>query len=576
MSNRKDAGGGGRTNLYPSQSADVDGAHALDHPCHRRLRHSEYSRGLLTKLPVIIFRAFLASALAIGLIAGNSAYACEGGASVCALFQNGQAFITWADLATGSAGNDWRYSVYRSTSPITGANYAGATLIASSVLNNSGQLLGGNPNINGGVSYTQAHRQDATQAMAVLSDLGTPLAPYTGLQVYTATGAGNAYYAVVANSQTGRGNTFIGSVGPTAETVATPQPIKYVDSLSRGQNYGKILTPAGKPLVFKAHASSSAGGAATDNIWGDYWEWFLTTAEGWQDGRPAVMTVLQDNGGHFPSLGKALEVTHRDTIWNALGTGGIETFHYGIGTTPNPLVGPANRLYLTGANEIQRELDWAIKHYGADPNQIHWTGQSMGAWGGANTAMRMTSPRFASVWLSYPVWRLDLRPPTSWPGNIWAKVQPFIATVAAPSKTLGTIAANVRLPDGTRWGGDGGYADTPAFIASKPRDDLPVAMWTISKDDPYPGPGFSDSLAALKAFQSTRRGHAFVWNMGGHESTAVGMKVIDCDSAGANGGVCYGKNLFKLNTSYIAFSNSSIDDHPGTGTRNAFGIYDGD
>ena len=64
--------------------------------------------------------------------------------------------------------------------------------------------------------------------------------------------------------------------------------------------------------------------------------------------------------------------------------------------------------------------------------------------------------------------------------------------------------------------------------------------------------------------------------MGGHESTPVGMKIIDCDAAGANGGTCYGKNLFKLNAPYIAFSNSSIDDKPGTGTRNAFGIYDGD
>ena len=98
---------------------------------------------------------------------GGVASACDGGSSVCAQFQSGQTFVTWTDLDTGAAGNNWRYWVYRSTSPITSGNYASATLIASYVLNNSGQLFGGNPDTSG-AAFTQANRQSAAQPMAKL------------------------------------------------------------------------------------------------------------------------------------------------------------------------------------------------------------------------------------------------------------------------------------------------------------------------------------------------------------------------------------------------------------------------
>ena len=93
---------------------------------------------------------------------GGSPSACDGGSSVCASFKDGQTFVTWDDAATGASGNSYRYRVYRSTSPINSGNYTGATLIASYILNNSATLLGGNPEVANGVTYTQAHRQDAT------------------------------------------------------------------------------------------------------------------------------------------------------------------------------------------------------------------------------------------------------------------------------------------------------------------------------------------------------------------------------------------------------------------------------
>ena len=131
---------------------------------------------------------------------GGSAQACDGGSSVCAQFENGQAFVTWDDLATGATGNNYRYKLYRSTSPITSGNYGSATLIASEILNNSGQLFGGTVNQTG-AAFNQTNRQSNTMPMAKISDLagGTTTLTYgKGLQVFTATGTQNAYYAVVA------------------------------------------------------------------------------------------------------------------------------------------------------------------------------------------------------------------------------------------------------------------------------------------------------------------------------------------------------------------------------------------
>ena len=193
---------------------------------------------------------------------GGSPSACDGGSSVCAQFQAGQTFVTWDDVGKGggtpgATGASYRYRVYRSTSPITSGNYTGATLVASYITNNSGQLAGGDPSPSTYVtnSYTQSFRQDGTKAMSVLSDLGTPLAAFTGLQAYTAKATANAYYAVVSTNTSDASPSYIGSAGPIAESVATPQAIKYADSASRiGQTYGIISGATNLPLVYKSHA----------------------------------------------------------------------------------------------------------------------------------------------------------------------------------------------------------------------------------------------------------------------------------------------------------------------------------
>ncbi len=129
------------------------------------------------------------------------------------------------------------------------------------------------------------------------------------------------------------------------------------------------------------------------------------------------------------------------------------------------------------------------------------------------------------------------------------------------------------MQDGSTWGGTGGYADIPGWIAANPAEDLPFTAAFISKDDPYPS-GFSDFISAITAFQAAHQGHAFCWDMGQHDVNGIG--VIDRDGPAADTSVAYSKASFKLTLPYIATSGSSIDDTPGTGARNGSGVYDGD
>jgi hypothetical protein len=232
---------------------------------------------------------------------GGSTQACDpNSTNVCAQFQNGQTFITWPDVNTGAAGANDRYRIVRSTSPITSGNYGAATVIASYVPNNSGQLVNGDPANSTDPPYTQSYRQDGTRPMVMLTDVtsgGTQLAPFTGLQVYTALATQNAYYAVIKTDTSDANPVYLGSVGPIAESVGTPKPIKWAASGSRGQSYGNITNPnTNTPVVLRLHQSNATGGCSNIScIYGDYWAYFIPAAHGayWYDGAQINFDVLQ-------------------------------------------------------------------------------------------------------------------------------------------------------------------------------------------------------------------------------------------------------------------------------------------
>ncbi|MGD9614226.1 MAG: hypothetical protein AB7H90_11465 [Alphaproteobacteria bacterium] len=518
--------------------------------------------------------------------AGGGASEAFGTGGTYARFQNGQTFVTWPDIDTGAAGNDWRYKIVRSNAPIDAGNYGAATVIADRQFNNSGMLSGGSPDNspqNSTNQFTQANRQSAGSPMLRLSDLGSELDPFTGLQVYTALATETAYYGVIARDCPGGicsgspAETFIGSVGPIAESVATPRPIKWAASGSRANSGNQITDPAGKAVLLNLHQSSATakGGPATGGVQGDYWTAFIPAADQYYfwDGAPTTAAVFQN------STTQELHIGFRDSLWSPSGAVNgqeiLETFWSGIGAkdAPNPFM-VDNRRHLGTRKMLERWLTFFADHYGFDVNQIRWKGQSMGAMGALQTGMRMT-PKISSIWAIFPVFQMHIRGCGSWPGNFWNASWPYIPDVAAAACVLGSDPDAVLLPDGTPWGGDGNYADTLALLTADPGEDLPVVLWMANKQDQSIlslDISFAHQLDALAAFQSARRGHAFIWNYGNHTGEA-GLSAFECTMADPS---CYPPSLFQLDLAYLAFSNSSIDDDPGTATQDANGFFDGD
>ncbi|MGD9613855.1 MAG: hypothetical protein AB7H90_01510 [Alphaproteobacteria bacterium] len=503
-----------------------------------------------------------------------------------AKFQNGQTFVAWPDIDTGAAGNDWRYKVVRSNAPIDAGNYGAATVIADRVFNNSGLLSGGDPDA-ASQNFTQANRQNGANAMLKLTDGGAELDPFTGLQVYTALASESAYYGVIAldcPSGTCSGSpteTYIGSVGPIAESVQTPRPILWAASGSRANNGNPLSSPAGNPVIFTAHQSnaSGCGGQATGGVQGHYYTLFVPAEDQYYayDGMHTTIAINQ------LSTDQTVRVGFRDSLWATTGNQAsfpciLETFWSGagFGVSPNPFITP-NRRNLGTRKMLERGFSFLIAEHDLDPNQLHWKGNSMGAMGGTETGMRM-DPRMSSVRLLFPVWQLYDRGSSNWPGHLWQTGYPFIATVAAAPSTLGSAAASVLLPDGTPWGGDGNYADTINLITSNLADDLPVVHWGATVYDGSIGTigeTMQWQIEALNAFRTAdTRGFGFVWTVGFHDREAM-MGVFSCDETAADS-ACVPWSKLQLDLAYPAFNNSSIDDDPGTGTLGADGIMDGD
>jgi hypothetical protein len=211
----------------------------------------------------------LAASLALGLSAASaspiflrggspsggatgSASACDGASTgVCADFADGQTFVQWPDvLNTGVTDYTKRYRVYRSTAALNSGNCTSGTLIGKYHLPNSGQLIGGNPDNFGGSTYTQANRQanNSSNPMAKIPDAATgggalkQLAYATGLQVYKAAATQSAYYCVVSTNTTDASPSYIGAVGPIAESTATQQAVLYAH-----RSAGRAPLPARPP-----------------------------------------------------------------------------------------------------------------------------------------------------------------------------------------------------------------------------------------------------------------------------------------------------------------------------------------
>jgi len=442
------------------------------------------------------------------------------------LHRNGQTFVTWMDAETGTAGAKYRYTLYRSTSPITAATLSGAQGVATGILPFSGKRFG--------YAFNMADRTDAAKPMAIIQEGGSSLPLWSGLAVHTAQVNGSAYYAVVArDTVAGVDQPLVAgqnaTTTPVLEAVAPLQPIQLHTAASVYPGVA-ITGQQGLPLLLSLHASSAGGGPPDERS--DYYELFGNASMGYHDGLQTAFGVQE---WRLPA-GNQLRLVARDTLVHPNGAQGFETFWFGYHVVPQwSAASAAPRAYPYTETRLDWMLQWAIARYGADPNRIYAEGTSMGGWGTMSYALRRPE-RFAALFPMLPRMR-HLAVPNLVPGS--------------PTSFTKAAGANPLMPDDTTRYFD--RMDAVAYVAAR-HDDLPFIGWSIGRKDGYAT--WIEQVDFVKAMKANHHGFAFAWNNGNHSTGIEPMTIVRQD---------YRPELFARNKSYPAFGNSSIDDDLGNG-----------
>ncbi len=435
--------------------------------------------------------------------------------------RHGQTFVTWKDAAEGQAGARFRYTLYRSSRPITEDTLAQARVAATGILHNSAKLFGSD--------FSPRDRLDPGKPTAILEEGGTPLPLWSGVAVHTTREEGAAYYAVAATDEklarlSGVVPGESATVTAVDERVAPIQPIK-LRSQRRASSGAAAAggEPPGLPLVLRLHASEGEGGGANPN--GDYYLYFATTEMGWRDGLPGVFSVLTRKG----QAGTWLELFTRDAIHHPTGRRAMETVWFGYLSVPAGARPSEARAYPFTERRLLWLLEWVAARYQIDRNRVYLTGQSMGGWGSMTFGLRQPD-LFAAIHAVLPRMRQRALP----------------AIVPRPRPPQRALMDDGRTDYLERM-------DMVRFVEQHP-GDLPFLAWTIGRRDGFAT--WKEQVDMARALAAGRHGFVFAWNAKGHSEGEEPMVLVRRD---------FPRQRFSRAESYPAFSRSSIDNDPGRG-----------
>lgn len=439
-----------------------------------------------------------------------------------AVHRHGQTFVTWRDAAEGEAGANHRYSLYRSTEPITDENLGRAQLCYRNVLHNSAKLYGS--------AFNAKDRLDPEKPYAIIEEGGKPLPPWSGLAVHTVQKPGKSYYAVVATDLELKPLSKI-TEGESATTVAIDeqpgpiQPIKLYDSKERKSYVAQtsITGTKGLPLQLRLGGSDARGGGAGE--WGDYYLFFGTPEMGYRDGLAGVFSVQENRHKD----GNQLRIVVRDAVEHPSGKRAMETYWFGYYCVPEGATHHEPRVYRFTERQLLWIVDWTIKRYGADPERVTAGGNSSGGVGSWNLGLRHAD-RFAAA---FPIIGRNRRVPAI----------PLFGKLERDNQAL--------MEDGKTLYYD--YVDGPKFVAAHP-GDLPFVGWSCGRRDGYAT--WQENIDMVRTLTAGHHGFAFSWNNGGHGEGGQAMGLIN---------KYYPAEKFRRNESYPAFGNSSIDQNMGDG-----------
>jgi hypothetical protein len=475
------------------------------------------------------------------VVAGAYAANAPNVTGIAATFHDGQTFLTWTDPATGSAGANYRYDVYWSTSPIVDAPSLAAATFLQEAFNNSGQLAAA------GATWNQTTRQNAALPMSITvqgscggptyTACGTPIAAFTGLAVHTATTTASAYYAVITHDSTGAQADSPVSAGnnattsPVAESVGTPLPIKVFDShdtVNRNSSASSVTITGTAGLPFWLNLAGSGGctdykDATLAN--GDLYQFWGDSTMGYQEGVQQMFTVQEAHTGSAYGV-PALYASYCDMIWLNTGLGSLETTYSGYAWPSVNTFQPYTEAELT------QTINWATAHYSANPNKIYQTGQSAGGYAG-DWAIRHPEI-FAAVFDSASEWQRQV-------------AESLVTDILLSPVTSSLLMAGTGQEYLTRF-------DMAAYISAHCGGPLPFIAFAVGRNDTSRPNQWTANLNMLAALKACHAGFAFSFNNGTHSDGSTALTTLKTTY----------QTAISKNVSYPAFANSSIDNNPAS------------
>lgn len=463
-----------------------------------------------------------------------------------AFHRSGQTFLVWTEVP----GAGVKYNIYRAKAPIT--SVAQATLIGSVDQNSS---LNRRATIVEGRGQNIYYRISATE---ILSDT-------TGLLVYTVKESGTAYYAVTAEDNTGENQTMIvgqnSLANGVAEAVDFPAPVFQEQRLTQGEVRDRYVFWTNWEGTLLIPAMENRPGLAYNfvlrNVKTGVKQSVLIPLHGgvgnylnapWKTSDPNEMQLNFDNPP--PDLGPPPDANDFSKPLNT-GWFGYNSKYL----TGSPLIEGINEAYTR--RRLVYLIHWLKKNFTVDENRMYLAGNSYGGVGTVSLAFAFPH-LFAAGWAQVP--RLDLGEP-EW--DLERGLQQGIPVTDRFNSLWGTVEQNIGTSVDTGMfastgEGIGIYDRTDQIFIGRnyPKVDFPVLfVWVGKKDNTA---GWHEKVRFIKAMSESRHQVYLFWMNFGHgagEQRQPWDQRFNLDDL----------NKYRLNQSYPALSNLSINDNPGEG-----------
>ena len=440
--------------------------------------------------------------------------------------RHGQSFVTWRET------DSTFYAIYRTDTAITSMEDL-----------QDGDRLAIVPT--GSSRNARASAVERSEIYYIIEPGGAPLDADTGLLVYTATTSADMYYAVASCNSSGDPLAWIGSVGPVSERVAIPQPVLQSEGMIR--EHMRVRYAHWAPHVDTATASALCNRP--------YYTFdFVVWEPLQQDPGGAALFSLHGGGGTYanaippPTHPKLLVVSPEsfipgtpksvDRTWDAWY--GYNS-HVGLDAS---LADGVNTDYTT--RRLQWMAEWLAAEYPTvDPNRIFLRGSSMGGVGTVFSAI-MLRDVFAAGLAIVP--RFD-----------YGADDVFLESYETFGTRWGAIEDNVISSDGM-----GVFDRLDAGYLARTHPDWSFApVWAFNGRNDT-AVGWSEKIPFYESMRTTAHGWAFYWDLRAHGGQSPDPRAWR-ESGWEDFVFAWMVENVRLDQSYPAFSNCTIDDDPGSG-----------